>query len=622
MAAATGLPELEVAGALTGATRIGGAGPARAIAGRSAATAAAELTTLAQTLGPGPAGIKGYRPVISRPGEAHLVRTELARAQPGRNGRRVSLLALAHLTDQHIVDVESPGRVEFLDRYADGPCASAPFSAAHRPHEAASARITDSMVRRLRRIAVSPVTGAAVTAAVCTGDNTDNVQTNELQTFLGLMDGGRVTPGSGNLGAYEGVQASGDLAYWHPDPAVRDTYKTGFGYPDSPGFLERALAPFDAAGVGTPWYSCFGNHDGLAQGNAPVNPALARITTGSAKVVGLAPGADPCASFAGLGAAPAAPVRVVTPDAGRSYLSRKDWIGRHLTSPGLPAGHGFTAANAAGGTAYYATDVGPLRFIVLDTVNPGGSSEGSLGDRQLQWLTQRLTEADRDQRLVLLFSHHGPRSLTNPARGPDPLDPAGSDLPRHTADDVLGVVGRFRSVIAWVNGHTHENIVTPRGSFWDVGTAAHIDWPAQSRLVEVVDNRDGTLSIFGTMVDHDGDDVTGLARELCGNDPQYGYAKGTGQPEDRNVELLIVDPFPSARGRTAGGTGTANAGAGATAGASTSAGLSPRAAALPATGLPPNLSIGGALAVAGALGVRALLRRPPGPTPGGESPLA
>ena len=29
----------------------------------------------------------------------------------------------------------------------------------------------------------------------------------------------------------------------------------------------------------------------------------------------------------------------------------------------------------------------------------------------------------------------------------------------------------------------------------------HIDWPQQSRLIEIMDNRDGTLSIFGTMLD-------------------------------------------------------------------------------------------------------------------------
>ena len=33
------------------------------------------------------------------------------------------------------------------------------------------------------------------------------------------------------------------------------------------------------------------------------------------------------------------------------------------------------------------------------------------------------------------------------------------------------------------------------GGFWMIKTAAEADWPSQSRLLEVMDNQDGTLSI-------------------------------------------------------------------------------------------------------------------------------
>ena len=68
-------------------------------------------------------------------------------------------------------------------------------------------------------------------------------------------------------------------------------------------------------------------------------------------------------------------------------------------------------------------------------------------------------------------------------------------------------------MIAWVNGHTHSNQIWahPRsekgkvvGGFWEINTASHIDWPQQARLIEIVDNHDGTLSIFTTMIDHGG----------------------------------------------------------------------------------------------------------------------
>lgn len=519
--------------------------PAWALGEGLAPESAAELTTLAQTLRAGIPSALGYRPVVSGPGEPYAVRGELAAPLDGRAERRVSLLLFTHLTDQHIVDAQSTSRVEFLDRYNDGgDCNPMPFSAAYRPHEAASARIADAMLRRMQRIGVSPVTGAPIRAAICTGDNVDNQQSNELDVMIKLMDGGPVAPSSGDPARYEGVQTSGDPSYWHPDVSVNDRYKRLFGFPARPDFLQKALAPFEAVGAGVPWYTCYGNHDGLAQGNAPVNPVFETISTGRVKVVGLPPGANPCTRFEDLGSMPGAAAMQVTPDPQRRYLRRREWIERHRQSTGLPHGHGYGQANVDAATAYYAADVGPIRWLVLDTVNPGGEADGSIGDVQLGWLEDRLAEAQGQGRLVLLFSHHGLRSLENPVDTPDPLDPTGGDLPRHRADDVLDVVSRYSCVIGWVNGHSHANVIVPRGTFWDIGTAAHIDWPPQARMVEVVDNKDGTLSIFATMFDHDEDDITGFARELCGNDPQKGFSVGTGAIQDRNTELLIEHPFP------------------------------------------------------------------------------
>lgn len=560
-AALTGLPEAAIAKALQKPD--------------NQARKAGELTTLAQTLGAGPAGKLGYRPVVTKAGEAHIVREELAAAQGGRESRRQSLVNFVHLTDQHIVDIESPARVEFLDRYNDGQCGGMPFGSAYRPQEAASARITDSMLEKLRKIKYSPVTGTPIQAMISTGDNTDNQQMNELSLFIGLMDGVRVTPKSGHATEYQGVQSSGDLHYWHPDGSVADVYKTQFGFPAAPSFIDEALKPFDAVGTGVPWYTCFGNHDGLVQGNAPANPGFGTIATGGTKVVGAPSNTNPCGEFA----APVAtgPSRTATRDDKRRFLNRKEWIQAHLDSPKLPHGHGLTPDNLAQGTLYYTTDVGAVRWIVLDTVNPGGYADGSIGDKQLKWLQAELTKAQAAKKLVMLFSHHAPRSLNNPAQNPDPLDAGSTDLPRHETDAVLEVVNAFSCVIAWVNGHSHRNVVAPAdgGSWWDIGTAAHIDWPPQSRMIDVVDNNDGTLSIFGTMIDHGDDSLVSLARELMANDPQAGFGAGDGEPVDRNVELLVQHPFPASG--TTGGT-----------------------LAVPATGVPSNLALGGALAVVGA----------------------
>lgn len=50
-----------------------------------------------------------------------------------------------------------------------------------------------------------------------TGDNTDNNSKTELDWFLKVMSGGRVTPNSGDPRRYEGVQNAGLKLYWQPD---------------------------------------------------------------------------------------------------------------------------------------------------------------------------------------------------------------------------------------------------------------------------------------------------------------------------------------------------------------------------------------------------------------------
>ena len=58
-----------------------------------------------------------------------------------------------------------------------------------------------------------------------------------------------------------------------------------------------------------------------------------------------------------------------------------------------------------------------------------------------------------------------------------------------------------------MTGHVHRNRVTPhfraRGGsgFWQVTTASHISFPQQTRLIELMDNGNGTLSIINTVLD-------------------------------------------------------------------------------------------------------------------------
>jgi hypothetical protein len=281
------------------------------------------LSTLDQTIVKGArvrSGTKGsYYRLAPGPGEPWIVREDLGRASAAPIQSATSVV---HFTDIHLVDAQSPARVEFLDRFADQQCESFPLNSAQRPQETLTLQVLESMIRRARSIGRGPASKTRFRFAVSTGDNIDNEQFNELRWFIDLMDGSkRVTPNSGGP-AYEGVQAIdwGDAEYWHPDPGS-DKYKEQYGFPGYPGLLSEALRPFAATGIGVPWLQTFGNHDGLMQGNAPRNEAFNGVAVGALKFDAPPPGIDPCNPFPGLGSR-WLPTRPVTPDPARRIIRR------------------------------------------------------------------------------------------------------------------------------------------------------------------------------------------------------------------------------------------------------------------------------------------------------------
>jgi metallophosphoesterase (TIGR03767 family) len=578
-------------------------------------------TTLDSTIRRGPAlNAQGYVRLVAGPGEPHQVRTDLGiPAQRGRESRRRSVLAFAHLTDIHLVDAQSPARVEFLDRYNDGPGAPLIFGAAYRPQEMLTTQTASAVLSAVEAVRRGPLLGEPLAFAICTGDNADNCQHNELRWQIDLLDGKTIRPDSGDPARWEGVHDSDpttyDVHYWHPDGPpdgkTVDLAHSSYGFPTVKGLLDAARRPFASGGLSMPWFTCYGNHDGLVQGNFPQSLQLSTLATGSVKVVGLPAGATPAdvqqALSSGdpsvLPSLATAPVRTVTADPDRRILSRAETVKEHFTTGGLPVGHGYTSANVSGGTAYYVFEPHPqVRGIVLDTVNPNGESDGSIDQAQLDWLTARLREVSGPGRnkLVVVFSHHTIETMTNPLVSVD------SPSQRVLGTTVRDLLLRFPNVVLWVNGHTHVNRVTPYaraggGGFWELNTAAHIDYPTQARTVEIVDNADGTLSIVATVLDADAPlsyagrldsprALASLARELAANDWQERSDARRGKLEDRNVELLVRAPFalsPAPHRPVAEPVPAA-----------------PAPGRLPATGADSAVAAAGAAALAGALAVR------------------
>lgn len=543
--------------------------------------------TVSRTLVPGEAlragGVRAYRAVAIAPGEAHVLRDELTKgALPVRESRRRPVIAFAHATDLQLADVQSPTRFEFCNRYVDDPRFRR-LVPMHRPQEALAARATQAMVRTLNSLTCAPATRAELALVLTTGDAIDNAQWNELQMFLALFEGGTVRPGSGGP-HYEGVQALGwgDDTYWRPDGTGRDAsdwYQDDYGFPHLPGLLDRALEDFRSTGLQLPWLACFGNHEVLAQGVGRVTEEVRQHLVGASKPTGPLTGLDLDTLHDVFVESPerflSGRQQQVTPDADRRAVTRQQFIDAHFSALSKPWGHGFTAENRRAGTAYYSYDVGAVRFICLDSTMATGSSDGCLDEDQARWLRQRLEEVHasyveengttvrtgRTDRLVIVFSHHGADTMINNTRNLQGTPTA----PRLMGGSELShLLHRFDNVVAWVNGHTHQNRVTPRpdpsgrgSGFWEIATSALMDWPSQARLVEVVDNDDGTVSLICTMVDHDGlvrpeaelartgQWLAGLHRELAANEPWRGFVSGgSGGLVDRNVDLRLPRPFP------------------------------------------------------------------------------
>ncbi|GGZ78155.1 TIGR03767 family metallophosphoesterase [Streptomyces echinoruber] len=538
--------------------RTAGDGEAPAASSRKAPPAPLAPYTKGTTLATvaAPRTSTGYRRLGDGPGWKRVVRGEPAAPASRRADRRTVLAAFVQFTDLHLADVQHPLRLEYLRAHD---------VRAWRPHEALTVHGAISLVERINALRGAPATGAPLHFVMTTGDNTDNNARSELEWFMKVMSGGRITPNSGDPRHYEGVQNSGLKLYWQADASLRDADKQ-LGFPHLHGFLAAAIREVRSPGLNLPWYSTVGNHDALPLGcyGSHGDPYLAEAAIGGRKLMSVSAteakklqdaiknAKDPeGVRFHDFLKAHARAARPVTPDEKRAPYTPADYLKAHLdpAHAGLgPVGHGYSSANLDAGTQYYSFRIADdVIGISLDTTDPGGHYAGSIGTAQLKWLDRTLRD-NRDSYAVV-FSHHTSETMTNTR--PDPARPGER---RHHGAEVIALLGSHPNVLAWVNGHIHRNVITPRSapdgrSFWEISTASHVDHPHLARIIEIADNKDGTLSLFTTLVESaaphrtDFADLTqtGLAalyRELAFNAPGANRALA-GDPEDRNTELLL-----------------------------------------------------------------------------------
>jgi 3',5'-cyclic AMP phosphodiesterase CpdA len=267
-----------------------------------------------------------------------------------------------------------------------------------------------------------------------------------------------------------------------------------------------------------PWFQTIGNHDRLGLGNIP--PGLLD-------------------AFSEL-----------------DFVDKKSFIEKHFPGIGDPGteAYGSRAKGfdfspgfkgfAASSRGYYAFTALPpihggpgkvlrpgIRFYVLNSSRRAGSAMGRLGSEQLGWLADELKTHAAD--LAIVVSHHPVQAIRE----------GGSDLVR--------ILHRHPQVIALLCGHEHTHRIqafsqpgNPALGFWQIQNASLIDFPQQSRIIEIHSNKDG-LGLIRTFVCNQN------AKGELGKNARLSYAAakldvfdGSGSAEDRDVDLLFQMPAP------------------------------------------------------------------------------
>jgi 3',5'-cyclic AMP phosphodiesterase CpdA len=418
---------------------------------------------------------------------------------PQPDARDTHLIRLVHITDPQVIDEESPARSVRTESL---------IAPSWRPHEALAIHTLDATLQRINTLHnAGRANGRPVDFVVMTGDLCDLAQENELQWFMDTMDGQEVTADSGAL---DGTER------------------------EAPESLNPKL-PYHAAGLNReiPWYTCYGNHDGLATGTFPIDRSTALPELWSAPLLPIVADAigfheiDPAWNFmlpaadfspAIITGAAGAPLRdngtvldldalesgPIEPDPARRFLSRRTFIEAHLESTTLPRGHGFTERSLAREEVWYSVrplpEV-PVRLIVFNSVATGPHYGlplyyGVLTRRHFEdFLVPALEAAEAAGEWVILASHHPSVDF---------------DLPyfqdRVSTGEFRETLSRYPGVVVHLAGHTHRNnasIIPGEHPYIEIETGAIIDYPQEGRMLDLFVAEDGaSIRIESRMFSH------------------------------------------------------------------------------------------------------------------------
>ena len=413
-----------------------------------------------------------------------------------------TLVSFFTMSDIHIDDKESPAQVPYFG-YQNGPTAN---SSAYSPIILYTTHVLDAAVQTVNALHKTQ----PFDCGLFLGDACNNNQYNELRWYLDVIDGKWITPSSG---AHRGAKT---IDYQKPYQAAG---------------LDKSIQ----------WYQTMGNHDQLWIGSLLTDDYIRKILVGSRLLnIGDVPANNPlCLLTRGfytgvvdgttefgdiIDAGPVSyfskPPRVAA-DAKRRSLTPGGWMREFLKTTSQPVGHGFTKQLADNGFAnyhFYPRANVPIKVIVLDDTDKGGSAAFGLDYPRYNWLVAELDAGEAAGELMIIAAHIPLLPYMEAAGGYPPLPtsppfpifttmyPTTVEIPSAT---LLNKLHSYKNILMWVSGHVHRNAITPQPDplgnpehdFWVVETPSLRDFPQSFRRFNIARNSDNNISIFALDID-------------------------------------------------------------------------------------------------------------------------